>query len=119
MSDTKFDLDSILSTYHETFAPLLRAQQETLKTIERLARNQFAVAGDYLDWSTAQVRVGVNAKTASDGAALQSEINSRLSDKLRARAEEFKQIATESQGALSQWFEKTSDEVVKKARKAA
>lgn len=119
MFDTKFDLDSILTTYQETFAPVLRAQQEGLKTIERLARYQYAVAGDYLDWSTAQAKVGVNATTAADGAAQQSEINSRLGDKLRARAQEFKQIATETQGTVSQWFEKTSDEVVKKARKAA
>ena len=119
MTDRIFDLDSILNTYRDAFAPAIRAQQEGLKTIERLARYQFAVASDYLDWGIAQAKLGTSAKSATEAAGQQSELNSKLGDKLRARAQEFSQIASESQGAVSQWFDQTSAEVAQKVKKVA
>ena len=119
MADRKFDIDSAISSFRDSFAPALRAQQEGLKTFERLARYQLAVAGDYLDWALAQSKVGVAAKTVSEAVAQQSELNTKLGDKLRARAQEFSQIATETQGAMTQWFDQTSAEVVEKVKKAA
>ena len=38
---------------------------------------------------------------------------------LRARAEEFSQIASETQGVVSQWFDETSAKVVESVKKAA
>jgi phasin family protein len=119
MATGKFDFDSIISSFRDTYAPFVRAQQEGLKTVERLVRYQLAVTGDYLDWSVAQAKVGINAKTTSDVVSQQSELNSRFGDKLRARAQEFSQIATETQGAMTQWFDQTSAEVVDKVKKAA
>lgn len=46
-------------------------------------------------------------------------MNLSLSDKLRARAEEFSQIATETQGAVSQWIDETSAKVAETVKKAA
>jgi hypothetical protein len=119
MTNSKFDIDSIVSSYREAFAPVVRAQTEGLKTLERLARYQLAVAGDYLDWGVAQAKVGTSAKTAADVVGQQTDLNSKLGDKLRARAQEFSQIATETQGAVSQWFDQASAEVVEKVKKAA
>jgi phasin family protein len=119
MTDRKFDLGSISTSFRDAFAPILRAQQEGLKTVERLARYQFAVAGDYLDWGIAQAKVGTSANTAAEAVGQQTELNSELGDKLRAHTREFGQIATESQGAVSQWFDQSSAEVVEKVKKAA
>jgi hypothetical protein len=114
MTDHKFDLDSVLNTYRDTFAPVVKVQQKGLQTLERLARYQFAVAGDYLDWSIAHANVGVTSNNLADGVAKHTELNSRLGDKLRARAQEFSQIANETQGAVSQWFNQAGAEVVRK-----
>ncbi len=54
MSDSPFDPTSIFESYRNAFAPVLKAQQEGVKAIERLGRYQYAVAGDYLEWSLAQ-----------------------------------------------------------------
>jgi phasin family protein len=119
MADRRFDIDSLLSSFRDTYAPFVRAQHEGLKTVERLVRYQLAIAGDYLDWSVAQAKVGINAKSTSEIVTQQSELNSRFGDKLRARAQEFSQIATETQGAMSQWFDQTTAEVADKVKKAA
>lgn len=117
MADRTFDLSTMFDVYRDAFAPVLRAQQEGFKTLERLARYQFAVAGDYLDWSLAHAGAAVHTKSVADLVGQQTELNTRLGDKLRTRAEEFSKIATETQGAVTQWFDATAKaaEGVKKA----
>jgi phasin family protein len=106
-------------SYRSAFAPVLRAQQETMKSVERLARYQFGVAGDYLDWSLAQTKAAVAAKSASELVAQHTDINSRLSEQLKKRAQEFTAIATDTQGAVSQWLGEATAKVNEAAKKAA
>ena len=105
--------------YREAFAPVYKAQQEGFKTIERFARFQYAVAGDYLDWSLSHAKASVEPKSVADLVGKQTALNTSFGDKLRARAEEFTQIASETQGAASQWFEDTSAKVAQSVKKAA
>ena len=119
MSDRTFDLSAMFNVYKDAFAPVLKAQQEGFKTLERLARYQFAVAGDYLDWSLAQANATVHTKSVTELVGQQTDLNTKLGDKLRSRAEEFSQIATETQGAVTQWFDATTAKVAVSAKKAA
>ena len=119
MSDRTFDLSAMFDVYKDAFAPVAKAQQEGLKTFERLARYQFAVAGDYLDWSLSHAKAAVATKDVTELVGQQSELNTQLGDKLRARAEEFTQIASETQGAVTQWFDATAAKVADSVKKAA
>ena len=103
MSDRSFDLSAIADVYKDAFAPVLKAQQEGFKTLERLARYQFAVAGDCLDWSLAQTSAAVHTKSVNELVGQQTELNTRFGDKLRARAEEFSTVRMV--GALSQLYD--------------
>jgi len=119
MSDKSFDLSAMFDVYKDAFAPVLKAQQEGLKTVERVARYQFAVAGDYLDWTLAQANAAIGTTSVNDLVSQQTELNTRFGDKLRTRAEEFSQIASASQGAMTQWFDATAAKVADSAKKAA
>jgi hypothetical protein len=119
MTQKPFDLSTLFDSYRDALAPVFRAQQEGLKTIERLARYQFAVAGDYLDWSLSQAKASVGPKSAADLLSEQTALNTQFSEKLRARGDEFSQIATETQGVVSQWIGETSAKVVDSVKKAA
>jgi hypothetical protein len=46
-------------------------------------------------------------------------LNTSFSDKLRARAEEFTQIASESQAHVTKWFDDARAKVAETATKAA
>jgi Phasin protein len=59
------------------------------------------------------------AKTPVDLLAKQTELNARLSDKLRARAEEFATIATEAQGSVTSFATETVTKASNAAKKAA
>ena len=119
MTQPTFDFTALFDTYRQAFAPVVSAQQNYLKTLERVARYQFAVAGDYLDWSLSHAKASVEPKSVADLVSKQTALNTSFGDKLRVRAEEFTQIASETQGAVSQWFDEAGAKVAEASAKAA
>jgi Phasin protein len=97
MSDNPFDPKAILETYRSALAPVLKAQQEGVKAIDTVGRYQYAVAGDYLEWSLAQAQLALRAPTPADFFTQQVELTTALSEKLRVRAQEFAALAQEAQ----------------------
>ena len=118
MTDRTSDPNTMLAAAREAFAPVLKAQQEGFKTFERLARLQYAVAGDVLESGLARVNATFVATTASELLNKQTELNTQLVDKLRARAEEFATVTSEIQAKFSQLGTEMAAKAVH-ARKAA
>jgi Phasin protein len=119
MSDHTFDASTWFDKYRTAFAPALRAQQEGLKAFERLARYQYAVAGDYIEFSLSAAKAAIGAKSGEDLVAAQSALSSNLSKQLQERAEEFVTIATESQNTLTNLFGEASAKAAAATKKAA
>ena len=55
MSDSPFDPKNFFETYRTALAPALKSSRKA-QGHRRLGRYQYAVAGDYLEWSLAQVK---------------------------------------------------------------
>lgn len=117
MSDTTFDPKAILENYKAAFAPVIKAQQEGVKAIDRVGRYQYAVAGDYLEWSLAQAKLALAVQTPADFVAKQVELTTALSEKLRARAQEFAALATETQTAFTDAAKEATSKVVDEAQR--
>jgi phasin family protein len=106
MSD-RYDANAWIETYKETFASFSKAQQDGFKALERFARFHYAVAGDYLEAGLAQAKAALTARAAvgtqavADLLAKQAELSTQLSEKLRARAQEFSSLAAEVQESVS------------------
>jgi hypothetical protein len=118
MTDRTFDPNNMLAATREAFAPVLKAQQEGFKSFERLARLQYAVAGDVLETSLARVNATFLATTASELLNKQTELNTQFVDRLRARAEEFASVTSEIQAKFTQLGTEIAAKAVP-ARKAA
>ena len=118
MIDRTFDPNAMIAAAREAFAPVLKAQQEGFKTIERLARLQYAVAGDVLESGLARVNVAFSATNASELVNKHAELTTQLVDKLRARAEEFATVTSEIQSRFTQLGSEIAAKAVP-ARKAA
>jgi hypothetical protein len=118
MIDRNFDTNHMLAAAREAFEPMLKAQQEGLKTIERLARLQYAVAGDVLEAGFARVNAAFAAASPSELFSKHTEINTQFVDKLRARAEEFATVTSEMQAKFSQFGSEIAAKAAP-ARKAA
>jgi phasin family protein len=106
MTDRTYDLNTWLETYKETVASFSKAQQEGFKALERFARFNYAVAGDYLEAGIAQAKAALGTKAAvgtqavADLLAKQAELSNQLSEKLRARAQELSTLASEVQESV-------------------
>ncbi|HET7758239.1 MAG TPA: phasin family protein [Steroidobacteraceae bacterium] len=118
MTDRTFDPNALMSAAREAFAPVLKAQQEGFKTLERLARLQYAVAGDVLDASLARVNATFVAANATELLTKHTELNTEFVDKLRARAQEFAHVTSEMQAKFNQLGSEIAAKSVP-ARKAA
>ena len=117
MTDTTFDPKTIFETYKNAFAPALKVQQEGLKALDRVGRYQHAVAGDYLEWSLAQAKAAVGAQTPADFISKQVELTTALSERLRARTQEFVKLAAESQSGLSDAVNESVNRVAAETKK--
>jgi phasin family protein len=102
MTDRTFDPSTLINATREAFAPVLKAQQEGFKTFERLARLQYAFAGDVLDSTLARVNASFASKDASELMSKQTELHSQLVEKMRERMQEFSSVASEIQTKFSQ-----------------
>jgi predicted phage-related endonuclease len=103
MTDRNFDLNTWIDTYQEAFASFSKAQQDGFRALERFARFHYAVAGDVLEASLAHTKAALGARAAVGTQALaellqkQAELGAQLSERLRARAQEFSSLANEVQ----------------------
>jgi phasin family protein len=102
MNQSLFDPKTILDSYRSALAPVVKAQEESIKAFDRVGHYQYAVAGDYLEWSLAQAKAALAAQTPAEFVAKQVELTTALSEKLRARAQEFVTLATDAQSSFKQ-----------------
>jgi len=119
MNNTTFDPNTIIEAYRKTFAPAVKAQQAGVDVIDRVGRYQYAVAGDYLEWTLAQAKVALGAQTPTDFVSKQMELANALGEKLRARVQEFVTLATAAQTSFSQVVSEAAAKVAEVTKKAA
>ena len=100
MIDRTFDPSSLLNAARDAYAPVLKAQQEGFKSLERLARLQYAVAGDLLESSLARMNATLSATSPTELFSKQGDLNSQFVDKLRTRAQEFATVTSEIQAQV-------------------
>jgi len=124
MTDRTFDLQAWLEPYKETFASLARAQEEGFRTLERFTRFHYSVAGDLLEAGFAHARAALGARAAVGTQTIaellqkQADLGTQLSEKLKARAQEFSALAVEAQEAVSSFGANTTSRTTG-AKKAA
>ena len=119
MTDRTFDPTSWLDAYRDTFATVNKAQEQAFRAIERFARFQYAVAGDYLEAGISNAQAALGVKTPAELLAKQTEVGARLGEKLRSRAQEFATIATEVQGSMTSFATEAAARASANAKKAA
>lgn len=119
MNDTTFDPKTIFDTYRNALAPAHKVQQEGVKALDRVGRYQYAVAGDYLEWSLAQAKAAIAAQSPAEFVSKQVELTTALSERLRSRAQEFVKLAADTQSGLSEAVNESVTKVAAETKKKA
>ena len=94
-----------------------QCQQDGVNMLDRFSRYQYAVAGDYLEWSLAQAKAALSSQTPADFVSKQVELTTALSEKLRARAQEFVTLATDSQAGFADAMKQTTARFAEETKK--
>jgi hypothetical protein len=106
MTDRTNDLNAWQETYKDTFTSFTRAQYDGFKALERFARFHYDVAGDVLEGGLAQAKATLSAHAGAGTQAMadllqkQAELGTQLSEKLKARAQEFTALTAEVQESV-------------------
>lgn len=119
MTPFTFDPTAVYNAYRDAIAPALQVQQEGLKALENLGRYQYAVAGDYLEWSLAQAKASLSASNPAELAATQTALATQFGDRFKSRVQEFVGLATSTQTSFNQLFGETAAKAAESMRKAA
>lgn len=119
MSDLKFDPTTMFDSYRSAWAPTLRAQQEALKAIESFGRFQFAIAGDYLEWTLAQAKANLVTAAPAELAATQTALATQFGEKFKARIQEFIGLANGAQASFTTLLSEATAKVAETIKKGS
>jgi phasin family protein len=112
----KFDDFSAYTDFAKrAMAPATRLNETVAGHVERLARFQYEVAGDWLQFAIEQMQATAKAKDFGALMTRQSEIASRFVDKATQRQQALAKLTTEAQASLAHW----ADEATAVGRKTA
>jgi len=87
------------------FAPAVRFNETLAGNIERVARFQYEVTGDLMQFAIDQMYAGVKAKDLPTLLAKQREIATKFAEKAATRQQALAEMATESQAGFARWIE--------------
>jgi len=114
-----YDPNAWFDAFRSAFTPVIRTQEECIKAMDRMARVQYAAAGDVLESSLAQAHAALEAKSPSDYLAKTTELSAKLGDKLRTRTNEFVTATTEVQTSVTRMAGEVASKAGEPAKKAA
>jgi hypothetical protein len=116
---TTYDSNAWFDACRSTFAPLIRTQEEYIKAVDRLARVQYAVAGDVLESGLAHAHVALEAKSPSDYLAKSTELGVKFGEKVRSRSQELMNAAVEAQGSVTRAAGETVSRAAESTKRGA
>jgi hypothetical protein len=117
-----FDMNTWMETYKEAFSSFGKAQKDGFEALERFARFHYAVAGDVLEAGLAQAKATLAPKTVAGTQAIaellqrQADLGSELSEKLKARAEEFTAMAADVQHTVGTYAAQAANRATRTTR---
>jgi hypothetical protein len=94
----------------------LRFNEIAAKNLERSARYQYELAGDFLNLGIAQLHAAAQSKDVTEMVHKQTELTTSFVEKQSARSQDLMKLAGEAQSEFTKWMDQTtSDLAVRKS----
>jgi phasin family protein len=97
------------------FTPATRFNEAVVANVERIARFQYELSGDLLQFGLDQLNATVKARDLPTLLAKQRELATKFAEKAQSRQQALVDIATESQAGLARWIDDATAIVTGKA----
>ena len=119
MTNPTFDFNVFIDASKKAFAPAVKLNELAVQGFERVARQQYAFAGELLEIAIKQMQLPAQVKDVNELAAKQVELTTQLVEKTTQRSQDFIKLATDQQAELSKWYDKAAADYAAVAKKAA
>ena len=119
MTNPTFDINAIVEASRKAFEPATQLNTLAAQAFERVARQQYAFAGELLEITIKQMQLPTQVKDYNELASRQVELTTQLVEKATQRSQDLVKLATEQQGELTKWFDKAAADYAAAAKKAA
>jgi phasin family protein len=119
MNQPTFDFSAFVDAGKKAFAPALKWNEIALQGFERIARQQYAFAGEMLEFSLKQLELAGHARDLNELASRQIELSTQFAERATQRSQDLIKLTSEHQAQLTKWFDQTISETTKSAKKAA
>ena len=117
MANTNPEINAFFEATHKAFAPAVRFNEISARTVEKIARLNYDALGDLLNFSLAQLHIGSSVKDVPAFVQKTTELTHQFVEKQTQRSQDFLKLASESQADFTQWLDKTTAEVAAKTAK--
>ena len=108
MATKNDDFSSYLDFAQRAAAPVTRLNELAIRNVERVARLQYDMAGDWMQFALAQRHAAVEAKDIASLMSRQAEVAGAFVEKLSRRQQDFARLSTDVQADAARWFDESS-----------
>ena len=119
MTNPTFDFNSFLDAGKKAFAPVVKFNELSVQSFERIARQQYAFAGEMLEYSLKQLQLTSTVRDMNDLTARQIELSTQFAERATQRSQDLIKLSTEHQAQLSKWFDQTVTESAQNVTESA
>ena len=119
MTNQTFDFNAFIDAGKKAFAPAIKLNELSAVAFERIARQQYAFAGEVLEFSLQQLQLVSTVRDFNDLTSRQIELSTQFADRATQRSQDLIKLSTEHQAQLTKWFDQTVSESAQGAKKAA
>lgn len=119
MTNPTFDFNVFIDASKKALAPAVKLNELAVQGFERVARQQYAFAGELLEIAIRQMQLPGQVKDVNELASKQVELATQLVEKTTQRSQDMIKLATEQQAELTKWYDKAAADVAAVAKKAA
>ncbi len=119
MNNPTFDFNALIDMGKKAFAPAVKLNELSASAFERIARQQYAFAGEMLEFSLQQMQLAGTARDFNELTARQIELSTQFAERATQRSQDLIKFSSEHQAQLTKWFDQTVSETAQAAKKAA
>jgi phasin family protein len=119
MNHQNFDVNAFVDASKKALAPAIKLGELSFAGFERVARQQYAFAGEMLEFSLKQMQLASTARDFNDLTARQVELSTQFAERATQRSQDLIKLSSEHQAELTKWFDQTVSDSAKVAKKAA
>jgi phasin family protein len=126
MTNPTFDFNAFIDAGKKAWAPAVKLNELSAVAFERIARQQYAFAGEVLEFSLQQMQLASKARDINELTSRQIELSTQFAERATQRSQDLMKLSTEHQAQLTKWFDQavsesaqTVSESAKSAKKAA